>query len=164
MFDLLFQHLPAIFTGGATGLLGTAISIGTKIVTTRQQNAHELKLRAIDMEMVKLEAATVDRQAEAEAEIAEAQALRESYREAAARWSRPDDGMAMKAIDVVRGLTRPGLTWYFVILLTVIYFTVATIALRETMITVLLYLTTTCVLWWFGARLADKQMDRMVRK
>ncbi|MYA88802.1 MAG: hypothetical protein F4X97_10190 [Boseongicola sp. SB0662_bin_57] len=164
MFDLLFQHLPAIFTGGATGLLGTALSVGTKFMVTRQQNAHELKLRAIDMEMIKLEAATVDRQAEAEAEIAEAQALRESYREAAARWSRPEDGAMMKAIDVVRGLTRPGLTWYFVLLLTVVFFTVATMQLRETIITTLLYLTTTCVLWWFGARLADKHMDRIARR
>ena len=164
MFDLLFQHLPAIFTGGATGLLGTALTVGTKFMVTRQQNAHELKLRAIDMEMIKLEAAHVDRQAEHEAEIAEAQALTESYREAAARWSRPEDGPMMKFVDFCRGMLRPGLTVYFVLLLTVIYFTVATIQLRETIITTLLYLTTTCVLWWFGARLADKHMDRIARR
>lgn len=164
MFDILFQTIPTLFTGAATGLVGTAISAGTKFMAVRQQHKHELALRDKDMELMRMEAATVDRAAEAEAEIAEAEAMRESYREAAARWSVPGDGTMMKLVDLCRGLTRPGLTWYFVVLLTIVFFTIATATMQAQIISTLLYLTTTCVLWWFGARVTDKHMDRLAKR
>lgn len=81
-------------------------------------------------------------------------ALEASYREAATRWSRPGDGWSMKFVDFCRGMTRPVLTVLFLALTAAIYFTLGDkeTALRGQLIDTVLYLTVTCVLWWFGAR------------
>lgn len=159
MLDLL----TSILTGGATGLLGTALSFATSYFQARQRHAQELELRRLDMELAKVEAAGAERVAALELESgtarAELAAFRESYREAARRWSRPGDGWLMQFVDFVRGMTRPALTWGFVVLTGAIYFTMGDAdavvdgtAVKARIVDTVLYLTTTCVLWWFGAR------------
>ena len=65
----------------------------------------------------------------------------------------------MQFVDFVRGMTRPALTWGFVALTGAIYFTMGDAdavvdgtAVKARIVDTVLYLTTTCVLWWFGAR------------
>ena len=159
MLDLL----TSILTGGATGFLGTALSFGVDYFRAKQRHGQELELRRLDMELASIEAAGAEKvaalQLESEREQAELAAFRESYREASRRWSRPGDGVLMQFVDVVRGMTRPALTWGFVVLTGAIYFTMGDgdavvdgTAVKARIIDTVLYLTTTCVLWWFGAR------------
>ncbi len=96
-------------------------------------------------------------------------AMRASYAEAGRRWSRSDDGWAMSLVDVIRGLVRPALTVGFLALTAAVYFTlgddpVAEIDIAPRVIDTILYLSTTTVLWWFGARQAGKRIDREVRR
>ena len=127
-----------------------------------------MELRGLDLEHARTEAASAERTAllklEGDKAQAELSALQASYVEATRRWSRPGDGMLMQFVDVVRGLTRPALTWGFVALTGAIYFTMGdTDAIhdgenvRVRIVETVLYLTTTCVLWWFGARQLAKK-------
>jgi len=84
-------------------------------------------------------------------------------REASRRWSRGDSKWLV-FVDVVRGLTRPGLTFLFVGLVGVIYFTLGgsdmeILDIRPRIIDTVLYLATACVLWWFGARQIAKRRE-----
>ena len=173
----------AAMSGGLTGLLGTGLSLVTDIAQRRQAHSEEIELRRLDVELARVEAETAAAQAAAGIETArveagaadartaagvetariEAWAAREagelaalaaSYREAARRWSRPGDGPMMRAVDVVRGLTRPVLTLLFVALTAAIYFSLADheAGLRGEVIQTVLYLSVTCVIWWFGGR------------
>ena len=157
----------AILTGGATGVLGTLLNFGTKWLEERARHRRELELRRLDVELARTEAAAAEKvaavEAEAEGERAELEAFRESYREAARRWSRPGDGRLLQFVDFVRGMTRPALTFLFVALAGAIYFTMGDtdavvdgVAVKARIVDTVLYLTTACVLWWFGARQLDK--------
>ena len=160
MFDLLTGIGGAIITGGATGLLGTAITGILSFFQERQRHGQEVELRRLDIELNKAEAASAEKIAAMEAESAEsrsgAAALALSYEEAARRWSRTGDSWLMQIVDAIRGLTRPALTWVLVALVGVIYFTVgaddSTDDIQARVIDTILYLATTSVLWWFGAR------------
>jgi len=163
MLDLL----TSILTGGATGLLGTLVSFGTDYLQARQRHAQEMDLRRMDLDIVKAEGASAERVAAIEAESERDQAawssLEASYREASRRWSRGDSKWLV-FVDVVRGLTRPGLTFLFVGLVGVIYFTLGgsdmeILDIRPRIIDTVLYLATACVLWWFGARQIAKRRE-----
>jgi len=76
----------------------------------------------------------------------------------------------MTLVDSARGLIRPVLTLYLVILATVMYNWATEFAARDgavmtaadaaelvkTIVNTLLYLVTTCVVWWFGIRPSAK--------
>ena len=169
----MLDTLLSILTGGATGLLGALVTVGTEWLQTRQRHAHEMALRRLDIELQRAEAAAVERTAAIEAESAEAQAewatMRASYAEAGRRWSRSDDGWAMILVDAIRGLVRPALTVGSLALVGAIYFTlgddpIAEIDIAPRIVDTALYLATTTVLWWFGARQAGKRVDHEVRR
>lgn len=153
----MLESLLAVLGGGATGLLGTVISAGAEWLRERQRHTHEVELQRLEMEMVTAEAASAERIAAIERETeqtrAEHAALEASYRAATTRMSRGDSRWLV-AVDVVRGLTRPVLTWTFVGLVGWMYFSAVTlrVEIREQIVDTVLYLSTTCVLWWFGAR------------
>lgn len=160
----MLDVLVSILTGGATGLIGTLVTGVTGYVQARQKHAQEMELRRLDMELVRVEAEVAERVAAREAESAESAAawaaLEASHKEAGRRWSRGDSGWIV-FVDVVRGLTRPGLTLAFVAFVGAIYFTLGTSdtdasGLRPRIVETVLYLATTCVLWWFGARQVAK--------
>ena len=160
----MFDALLALLTGGATGLLGTAITAGVDYFQAKQRHAQEIELRRLDHEIALAEAASVERQvaieAEAESEKAAWEALKASYQEARQRWSSGESAWIV-FVDVVRGLTRPALTWAFLALTGIIYFTLAAgdAAMRGRIVETVLYLTTTCVLWWFGGRQLAKRAE-----
>ncbi|MBC6440609.1 MAG: hypothetical protein GDA49_09450 [Rhodospirillales bacterium] len=106
-------------------------------------------------------------------------ALKASHEEPGLRWSRPGDGPAMVPsmvfVNVIRGLLRPLLTVAFLGLTAIVYFTLdggyvtnitppgggtTEINIHSRVIDTILYLTTTTVLWWFGARQIGKRTDR----
>ena len=71
----------------------------------------------------------------------------------------------MQLVDVVRGLTRPALTWSLFALVGAIYFLLgasdlAAVSLRPRIVETVLYLFTAAMLWWFGARQIEKRRSR----
>ena len=158
LIEMLGEVAGSVLTGGATGILGTALSFVTQFFQRRQAHKQELELRRLDMELAQIEAASLERaiqvEAESEREQAAWSALEASYRDAAARWSRAGDGFLMTFVDFCRGMTRPVLTVLFLGLTGAIYFSLGSgeTAMRGQLIDTVLYLTVTCVLWWFGAR------------
>ena len=153
----MIESVIGLLSGGATGLLGTGISFGVDYFKTKQQHQQEVELRRIDLEVARTEQAHAERVVAMEAESTRDQAayaaLEASYQEAGRRWSR-GDARGLVFVDVVRGLTRPTLTWGFVALMGAIYFTAAAdqADLQERIVQTVLYLASTCVTWWFGAR------------
>ena len=98
MLETLFNLGASVLTGGATGLLGPALSAVVDFFQSRQRHAQELDLRRLDIELAKAEvegaAAHAAIEAQATRERAEWEAMEASYREAARRWSRPGEGGA----------------------------------------------------------------------
>jgi hypothetical protein len=80
----------------------------------------------------------------------------------------PVAGFMLVLLDFVRGIVRPGLTIYLCAITTLIYVEARTImagvsfatadAMRvhDLIVNTIMYLTTTCVLWWFGTRNSQK--------
>lgn len=157
----MIDALTAILTGGATGLLGTALSFGVEFVKRRQAHAQEMELRRLDMELARIEATGAERAATIAAEAAENAAawgaLEASYGEARQRFSRRGDSGWLVAVDVVRGLMRPALTLGSLALVAAIYWSlgvsdIEVLDIRPRVVDTVLYVATTCVLWWFGTR------------
>ena len=166
MLDDLIGFGMSIISGGATGLLGTAISGVIDYFQAGQRHKQEMDLRRLDIELAKAEAGAAERVAAIEAEgkrdQAEWGAMAASYREAGARWSRPGEGVLLQLVDFVRGMTRPVLTWCLVGLTGTIYFLLAAsdthaALLRPRIVETVLYLATAAVLWWFGQRQIEKR-------
>ena len=154
----MLEALLSILTGGATGLLGTALSAGIGYFERRQRYQQEMELRRLDLEITRAESESAERIAAIEAEsndnAAAMKALEASHRSATVRWSRGDSAWFV-FVDVVRGLIRPVLTLGFLGLAAAIYFRLPvdpSVDVGARLIDTVLYLATTTTLWWFGTR------------
>lgn len=149
-----------LLTGGATGLIGTALSGVMKFFTMKQEQSHELKVMEMELKHMDKEAEVALKIETKKQEGKEAEAawrgLEASYREAGQRWSTGDSGWIV-FVDVVRGLMRPLLTLALVILVGTIYFTLGADkpTMQEQIVSTVLYLATAAVLWWFGSRMSE---------
>ena len=166
MLDLI----ASVLTGGATGLIGTVISGGMKFFENKQKHAHELAIMEMEMQQMDKEADIAARIKELDMEskdrTAAWAALEASYKESTSRMS-SGDHPALVWVDVVRGLMRPCITLFLLVLIGVIYFTADRTlnAPDGTPITIfiinsVLYVGTTAVLWWFGTRNLSQQPGR----
>jgi len=144
----------------------------------KQQQDFELSKRDKDAVIMEKEWAGRTRVAEVEAgaamDTAESAAFAQSFQHDKATYSigaidklRGGWGQLMRfllgLVDVFRGLVRPGLTTYLCWLTTLMYLhatsligagltTTQAFDLVKMIVATVLYLTTTCVLWWFGTR------------
>lgn len=185
LFDLVGTGVSAILSGGATGLLGVLLQRGFDFLKGKQdlallklKNDHELAMRDKDAALMREEWAGRLRVAETEgaakSDVAQSEAfatslLREPERYTNASTLTPAQQWFMVALDFARGLVRPGLTVYLCALTTVIWYQVRQLLSVEdlatsdvldvwrTVVSTILYLTTTVVLWWFGTR--NKQVQ-----
>lgn len=175
MLALFGNIMTAILGGGVTGLLGSVL---TGYIEIRKQKLiwehkeHMLKLEHALIKMERDSALAIARVvADERKEVAESAAFEKSFaadRAAYMTW-RPKSkvgemlvSILFLFIDFVRGLIRPALTVYLCILTTWLYIEVRTIAgpmtlyqafeLMSQISYVILYLTTSVVLWWFGTR------------
>lgn len=83
-------------------------------------------------------------------------------------------GAWLVALDVLRGVIRPGLTVYLCAITTLVYLEARGIlaaagaslnptqalAVHDLIVSTILYLTTTTVLWWFGTRNSERPPKR----
>lgn len=158
MLDLLM----GVLSGGVTGLIGTVISGGMKFFENKQKHSYELAIMEVEIKQMRVEAEIAKDIAELDMEskdrTAAWAALESSYKESTSRMS-TGESQWLVLVDVVRGLMRPVITLGLLILMAVIYFTVAQemagpngIPVQVTIIQTVLYVGTTAVLWWFGTR------------
>lgn len=113
-------------------------------------------------------------EADAAVDVADAEAFEKSFTLEPLKYSEgvtytKNQGWLMVIADAVKGIVRPGLTVYLCAITTSIYLDAkALMALKEVSSTqaydlvmlitrTVLYLTVTCVLWWFGTRNKGKQ-------
>jgi hypothetical protein len=169
-----------VLSGGVTGLLGVALQRWADyknkqldIELQKGKQAHELAIMEREWQG-RVKVAETEGAARVDAE--DAKTLAASYAGAFDRFATWD----MKAepwyfkiwfvlLDFLRGLVRPGLTVYLCVLTTLIYFEARAllggenltasdaINIQTRIVDTILYLMTTCVLWWFGTRNKDKQ-------
>jgi len=169
----------SVLTGGATGLIGVAVQRAADYANKKldiqkaaQDNQFELEKRKVDLQMTNAEWAGREHVAQTEGEsakdVAESNAFAESLKAASIRYSdqvKPTTGQGwlLIVLDTVRGLVRPGLTIYLCAITTVVYLQARSVMgtflssdqayeLTNTIVRTILYLTTVCVLWWFGTR------------
>jgi len=174
MFEFFGDAIGAILSGGATGLIGSVVSVWGEYKKNQQLFEHKEHMAKLDQESMRLEAdlelKKITTEGEVQIGISEAQTLSASFEHDKAAYYTGQLGKlgraAMVFIDFMRGLIRPAMTIYLVILTTLIYWEIDTLVnkmdgvmsvnlaaqLLQQIIMVILYLTTTVVLWWFGTR------------
>ena len=178
----MLSFLGSVFSGGVTGPLGVVfqrwfdfLKVKQEIEMKRMNFDHEANMKRIDGELMAQEWAARTQVAEVEAAgkeaVAAQEAFAESFKMEPKKYSQkvdvsPAAGLWLVFLDVVRGIIRPGLTIYLCIVTTMVYFEAKAIVaglgatfsvdqaldIHELVVSTILYLTTTVVLWWFGSR------------
>lgn len=178
----------SIFGGGVTGLIGVIVQRYTEYKTkqleaemAKDKMAHEIDLKHIDAEIMQQEWASRTKVAEVEAaakeDVADSASFSVALTSEPKRYS--DETKMTKnqewlfvMLDFTRGAVRPALTIYLCGITTVIYVQSKTLlgnlaitpdqayTLTSQIIETVLYLTTTCVLFWFGTRNKEKTNGR----
>ena len=171
------EIIGAIFGGGATGLLGSLVNSVGDYFKIREKHRHDEKMAEVETEHLKMEierdVVIAKQEAAAEMETAAAETQAESYKSDARAYLpagsvKDSAGIAwlMAVVDFMRGLVRPVLTLFLVVISWLIYLQTSQILaatgpamdpeqaynLIRIIIIGLLYLTFTAVGWWFGSR------------
>jgi hypothetical protein len=179
----LLSIVGSVVSGGVTGILGSAITGVMDYKNKQLQYKHELDMEQAARATMEAEWAQRAKVAEIEGqtkvETAELEAFSESIRSDKATYS---DGIAfdkirggwfyallMVLVDFLRGIIRPASTILFIVMTFVMYFSLkrkvdlagveptALMDLFNQVVTVTLYLASTTVCWWFGARGLSKK-------
>lgn len=173
----------SIMSGGLTGILGAGLQRFADFKNKQQdieilklKGSQDLAMRELDGKLMNQEWANrlqvTSVEAEARKDVADSEAFK------AAMWKEPDRYSAkgtqsgwLVALDVFRGIIRPGLTLYLCALTTMMYLECQALIktygmvmdsnqvfdIYSLIINTVLYLTTTAVLFWFGTRNKGKQ-------
>ncbi len=181
----MLDGILSIFSGGLTGIIGVAIQRFTEYKTkqlevemARDKMAHEIDMKHADAQIMEQEWAARTKVAEVEGASHENIAAEASFNTALTsepkRYSdetKTTTGQEWMFVilDLVRGAVRPALTIYLCGITTVIYVQSKNLLgsstftpdqaynLTAQIIETVLYLTTTCVLFWFGTRNKEKK-------
>ncbi len=175
----LLGGIASVLSGGVTGLIGSVtqriFEYKTKqleIDLQKQKFANEIELRKVDAQVMAQEWASRTQVAQVEAtaqvDSEDAKAFSVALTSEPQRYSTgplsEKQNWLMVLLDFIRGVIRPGLTIYLCAITTAIYIRSARLLhgdvilpqmayeLVTQIINTILYLTTTCVLFWFGTR------------
>lgn len=173
----MFELFTSILSGGMTGLFGVAVQrfadyknkqLDIQILDSKQK--HESNLRQLDAQIMEKEWAGRTRVSEVEAEsrieVADSLSFKESFKEERIYSNQlkvsKKQSWLFVGLDFLRGIIRPGLTIYLCVITTLVYFQAQqmttgisheqALEVVKMVISTILYLTTTCLLWWFGVR------------
>lgn len=180
-FDSVLTIGGSILSGGLTGLIGTGLSLVGDHYKRKQdlemkklENDHELNVMQHEWDG-RVRVAQIE--GEAEVEVEDAKGFATSYKLLPQRMLDIDGKdmpwivkVLLGFVDFWRALIRPAMTTYLVVLTTLIYLHLKELMGKYTsvlqqstvedtfilIISTVLYLTTTCVLWWFGTRNKNK--------
>lgn len=181
----MLSIIGSIFAGGATGLLGMIFQRAFDWLNQReiakqkkQDQDFELAKKRIDIEVTQAEwsgrVKVAAEEASAAKDVAESNAFSQSLMKEPERYSEtklvtPGQNWLLVLLDVLRGSIRPLLTVYLCALTTYIWWQVRQLIQTEDLeskdvleiwrmvVNTILYLTTTCILWWFGTRNKGQQ-------
>lgn len=144
--------------GGLLGLIGSWITKREERENLKIQNDHEVRMLELGLKEMEMQASIALSLAEKESEI-------KIKGEEVKGWTasqKQDDG---RIGIVVRAVIRPSITIYLLVVVSWLAYVVwaktkgvegwtpaELIGLMQQIITQLLFLTVTCVTWWFGAR------------
>ena len=165
----LVNALGAIFGGGLTGLIGSAVTAFTEIKKQKMQYEHEEKMQEFAMQTLKLETEAqlkiVEVETTGKIEVADADVFKASFDNDKATYSvgiqkGKVTSFLLVLVDLLRGSVRPIVTYYFTILISIIFFDLFTKydisgkaeSIINDVVLVILYIGTTVILWWFGTR------------
>lgn len=187
MLEILGQSLGAILAGGATGILGSLISLAGEFKKIREQHRHEEAMQEIAIRSMEIEAELRLEQTAVEGEIKEELAALETlrasydhdkatyYKSTGVKWVDGIVGFFFGLVDIIRGFIRPVVTVLMaVVAIEVHNELIAMMAQMEQPLTtdqaatiyanmnnVIFYITTTVILWWFGTRAGASSMRWM---
>lgn len=194
--EILGSLITSVVGGGATGLLGLLLQRwfdarkqANDLEILKVQQAGAERLRQMDLEheaknserlaQVELFRARVDAQARADEAAARSQEASFGHdRPTYSLVMQPDDAtgwgrfcrsavaLGLGLVDIVRGIMRPGITTYTLVLLTWVLWWVQSMYQRAGVVITaaevkdlatqcvgtIFYLSTTCTVWWFGTR------------
>lgn len=167
----------SVLSGGATGLIGTALQSIYQYKTRqldieleKSKAVNEIEMRKLDIEQTKQEWANRTQIAEitanGEVDKADAATLAASYQLEPQQYSEKTllshgQEWIMVLLDAIRAIIRPGLAIYLCVLTSLIYFQTRgliqtnqgdSFALLEKLVNTILYLFVTIVCWYFGTR------------
>lgn len=180
MLETIFSVVGSILGGGATGLLGVAFQRfadykNKQLDMQLEKQRGELELQKKDKDLLIMQGEWQGRLKVAEEEGTTAKDVADTQAFAATLWKEPEryteaskltagQTWIMVLLDGFRGIVRPGLTIYLCVLTTAIYVQARgllagedinaeqALEIEHQIISTILYLTTTVVLWWFGTR------------
>lgn len=155
--------LSSLISGSVLGILG---SVGTGVLDyfkQKEKNKHELAMMGAQKALIEAQGANAVSLEAAKnfGKSHDSDEARYVNKEAITGWLGLLFNFLMVLVDFLRGWTRPGMTWYFVLASTVVClwsFERAGVddaflkKIVEVSIATLLELTGVCVTWWFGAR------------
>jgi len=143
-----------VASGGVLGLLGTVVSESIGFFRRKQEFTQRLALAQDERETLKLKADVTA--AEMAGLLAKAREEGASNAFIASQRAEAAIKGEAKWVSTLRGFTRPGITWYGLVLTTafVIFPPSSTIG-QELAVTVNIY-TGMMISWWFGQRAIDK--------
>jgi hypothetical protein len=155
--------------GGAIALIGTQLTKRDERLTLQLKLSQELKIAEFEAREAEnefkrtqlqheLEVKKIETEAEIAAEIQAGQAFKQSLK-----------GQLLSSgnwlVDSIRGLMRPVITSYMLIIMSYIAYNISVMAggfdalplgvildLYQDIINQIMFLTVTCVTWWFGSR------------
>ena len=152
MLDLLM----GVVSGGATGIIGSAIGGVFKFLGARQAAKEKAAERSHELDLQRLQISARDAETENELAILTTQSasdqLRDSYQHDATV------GATTPLIAGVLRMVRPLLTFVLIALTATIYFTLDStvlaqgVDLQARIVNTVVYTTSAAVLWWFGDR------------
>lgn len=178
--EWLGDLIGGVLSGGATGLFGLGVSAFTSYKKDKEKNRHNEAMVKLNSEAIRAEAELEiekvyvegDIQKSIESTKAAAAGLKASYEHDQAAYFKGEQGKVAKfffgIVDFFRGMIRPSLTIYLVVLTSLMYWSMVELlgtngisdaqALKIIMmiVTMVLYLTATCITWWFGGRQLEK--------
>lgn len=171
MLDFIGNALGAIASGGITGILGAGVSLFGEWKKQQMANMHKERMEELRQDAMELQMAMVREQGKIAVDVAEMGAFTASQKNDAASYSVGQELSSgqkwlMVFVDFMRGMIRPTMTIYMTVLTTVLYVQVMGLVgglegvitktdalnLASQIILVILYITTTVILWWFGTR------------
>ena len=170
MLEEIFAGVSSVISGGATGLIGTAITNVTDYFETKRDQNHALAMRDKDITEMDKE---YEHRKDITAQKTAADTQEASYQHDSRSYTA---GLKLKSpwlkaplvfVDFARGLVRIILTLYLMVLVQIVFWQVQEV-LREAgvdgldvqdalslyakVINLILYIASTCILWWFGSR------------
>lgn len=179
----VFDVVGSILGGGVTGILGIGLQKVFEFKTKKLEIELEMRKGEHEIAMIQAQAAVMAQEWAARSKIATVEAESAMYVEDsktfAASYNEPKkysegvhyskgQGWLLLLLDFIRGIVRPGLTIYLCVLTTLLYLHAhkmlgeiaigpdQAISLVNQIIETVLYLSSACVLWWFGIRSGKK--------